>query len=146
MPDRAYNQDMCAERRPLVWLHGEVKTPPFSKEARVEAGVLLGRLQGGESLGMPHSRPMPSIGRRCHELRIRDENRIWRIVYRADPDAVVIAEVFAKTTRQTPAHVIDDCRRRLKAYDDAVRQARRGGGRDGQGQEEGGGGGRVPGR
>lgn len=27
--------------RPLVWLHGEVKTPPFSQEARIAAGVLL---------------------------------------------------------------------------------------------------------
>jgi hypothetical protein len=27
--------------KPLAWLHGEVKTPPFSKEARFEAGFLL---------------------------------------------------------------------------------------------------------
>jgi hypothetical protein len=36
--------------KPLVWLHGEVRTPPFSKEARVEAGVLLRRLQRRETL------------------------------------------------------------------------------------------------
>jgi hypothetical protein len=36
--------------KPLVWLHGEVKTPPFSQEARIEAGVLLRRLQQGENL------------------------------------------------------------------------------------------------
>jgi hypothetical protein len=59
-------------RKPLVWLYGEIKTPPFSKEARVEAGTLLRRLQEGELLGLPHSRPMRSIGQRCHELRIRD--------------------------------------------------------------------------
>jgi hypothetical protein len=47
----------------LVWLHGEIQTPPFSKYARVEAGVLLGRLQQGGVLPLPHSRPMPSIGR-----------------------------------------------------------------------------------
>jgi phage-related protein len=116
---------MCAERRDVVWLHGEVKTPPFSKNARMEAGVLLGRLQRGDVIGLPHSRPMPSIGPRCHELRVRDENRNWRIVYRIDPDAIVVAEVFAKTTNQTPGHVIDDCKRRLKLYDDAVRRARR---------------------
>src|SRR6266566_3076298 len=92
--------------KPLVWLHGEIKTPPFSKEARVEAGVLLGRLQGGESLSLPHSRPMPVIGRRCHELRIRDESKNWRIVYRLDEDVIVIADVFAKTSKQTPGKVI----------------------------------------
>lgn len=54
--------------KPLVWLHGEVKTPPFSQEARIKTGVLLRQLQQGESLGLPHSKPMPSIGAHCHEL------------------------------------------------------------------------------
>ena len=66
--------------KPLVWLRGEVKTPPFSPAARVEAGGLLRRLQRGERLGMPHSRPVPGIGRRCHELRIGDAGKTWRIV------------------------------------------------------------------
>ena len=48
--------------KPLVWLHGKVKTPPFSAEARIEAGTLLRRLQRGERLGMPASRSMPIIG------------------------------------------------------------------------------------
>jgi len=68
---------------------------------------------------MPQSRPMPTIGPRCHELRINDEAVSWRIVYRADPDAVVIAEVFNKKTQQTPRSVILSCQRRLKEYDDA---------------------------
>jgi len=62
------------ESRPLVWLHGEVRTPPLSPSARLETGVLLRRLQRGESLGLPHSRPLPSLGPRCHELRILDES------------------------------------------------------------------------
>jgi hypothetical protein len=53
---------MSEADKPLVWLHGEVKTPPFSKKARVEAGVLLRRLQRGETLSLPASRPMPTIG------------------------------------------------------------------------------------
>jgi len=108
---------MAAARKPLVWLHGEIKTPPFSKEARVEAGTLLRLLQEGESVVMPHSRPMPSIGPRCHELRVRDENRNWRIVYRLDDDAIVLVDVFPKTTRETPNHIIRNCARRLKRYD-----------------------------
>lgn len=104
--------------KPLAWLHGKVKTPPFSKTARVEAGVLLRKLQQGEGISMPHSRPMPSIGRRCHELRINDENVTWRIVYRIDSDAIVILEVFDKKTNQTPKQVIDSCKQRIKNYDD----------------------------
>jgi phage-related protein len=112
---------MAPRDKPLVWLHGEVKTPPFSTGARVEAGVLLRRLQRGDTLAMPHSRPMPGIGARCHELRIRDERRTWRMIYRLDGDAIVIAAVFAKTTRTTPKQILDDCRRRLRAYDTIAR-------------------------
>ncbi|HLL46065.1 MAG TPA: type II toxin-antitoxin system RelE/ParE family toxin [Longimicrobiaceae bacterium] len=108
---------MSLTDRPLVWLHGEVKSPPFSHAARVEAGELLRRLQNGEMLALPRSRPMPTIGARCHELRIVDQDLSWRIVYRVDKDAVVIAEVFQKSTRETPRHVIETCRRRLRLYD-----------------------------
>ena len=103
--------------KPLVWLHGEVRTPPLSAAARLEAGVLLRRLQRGESLGLPASRPMPPIGTRCHELRIVDENATWRVVYRIDADAIVIVEVFTKKTPTTPKAVVDACRRRLRDYD-----------------------------
>ena len=108
---------MAPGEKPLVWLHGQIKTPPFSEVARIETGYLLGRLQQGENLSLPHSRPMPSIGRRCHELRVPDKGQDWRIVYRIDADAIVILEVFRKTTRQTPQSAIDTCKRRLKHYD-----------------------------
>ena len=104
--------------KPLVWLYGEVKTPPLSKAARIEAGFLLRQLQKGETLSLPRSRPMPSIGRRCHELRIEDENQTWRIIFRVDSDAVVVVEVFSKKSAQTPVRILDRCRKRLKEYDD----------------------------
>jgi phage-related protein len=87
----------------------------------MEAGYLLRELQRGKSLGMPHSKPMPAIGGRCHELRVVDERETWRIVYRVDADAVVIAEVFAKKSPQTPQAVLEACRKRLKEYDDDSR-------------------------
>jgi phage-related protein len=108
---------MAPKDKPLVWLHGVVRTPPFSREARVEAGYLLRRLQSGEKLAMPHSRPMPSIGPRCHELRINDEKVTWRIIYRSDDDAIIILEVFEKRTKQTPQPVIDACKQRLRDYE-----------------------------
>jgi len=102
--------------KPLVWLHGAIKTPPFSSAARVETGVLLRQLQEGSKLALPHSRPMPGISTGCHELRITDENKIWRIMYFIDSDAIVILDVFAKTSTNTPMNVIDICRNRLKFY------------------------------
>ncbi len=107
---------MSENAKPLVWLRGEVKSPPFSPEARLEAGFLLRRLQGGETLSMPSSRPMPSVGKRCHELRIVDRDNTWRIMYHADNDAIVILEVFAKKTRATPKSVIENCKLRLRKY------------------------------
>jgi hypothetical protein len=88
---------VAAADKPLVWLHGEVKTPPFAMAARIEAGMLLRRLQRGDSLGMPHS------------------------VYRLDRDAIVIGAVFAKKTRTTPKDVIATCQRRFREYDDACK-------------------------
>ena len=85
----------------------------------MEAGQLLRRLQRGEMLEMPHSRSMPSIGSRCHELRINDARVTWRIIYRIDSDAIVIFEVFSKKSRETPRTVINRCKRRIKEYDNA---------------------------
>lgn len=110
---------MNGSDKPLIWLHGEIKTPPFSSAARLDAGLLLRRLQRGENLGLPQSRPMPNIGAHCHELRVRDKNKNWRIIYRIDRDAIVIVEVFNKTTRTTPAEAIANCQRRLWLYDDS---------------------------
>jgi phage-related protein len=105
--------------KPLVWLHGEVKTPPFSSAARLEAGYLLRRLQRGEGIAVPHSRAMPAIGPRCHELRINDEGQNWRVIYRVDMDAVIIVDVFSKKTAATPRKVIGVCKRRLQEFDNA---------------------------
>ena len=78
--------------------------------------MLLRRLQRGEKLALPHSRPLPSIGPGCHELRVRDATRGWRIVYHLDPEAIVVLDVFAKTTRSTPTVVAEACRRRLAEF------------------------------
>lgn len=117
MSDATYTPPVSPNDKPLVWLHGEIKTPPMSGAARVEAGYLLRLLQQGRTIGMPHSRPMPSIAKHVHELRIQDADATWRIVYRTDADAVVILDVFAKKTQTTPLNVIRTCQRRLAAYD-----------------------------
>ncbi len=105
--------------KPLIWLHGEIKSPPFSSSARIEAGFLFRLIQKGEMLKMPYSRPMPSIGSNCYELRINDANNTWRIIYRIDDDAIIILEVFKKKTQKTTKKIIDICKKRIKEYDNA---------------------------
>ena len=105
------------EQKALVILSGEIRTPPLSHDARREVGFLIRKLQMGLRLEMPHSRPMPSIGPRCHELRVNDADMTWRIVYRTDPDAVLVVAVFSKKTSKTPQRVIEQATRLLKEYD-----------------------------
>lgn len=108
--------------KPLVWLHGEVKTPPFSKAARIEAGFLLRRLQSGELIEMPLSRPMRDIGPACHELRVDDGDTTFRILYHIAAEAIVILEVFQKKSRTTPKQAIDVAKKRLRAYYRIIRE------------------------
>ena len=117
MSNRTDTKTSTGESKPLVVLSGEIKTPPFSTEARIEAGTLLRRLQQGDIIPMPHARPMPSIGPRCLELRVVDENVTWRIFCRTDADAVLMAHVMAKKTEATPKQVIELCKKRLAVYD-----------------------------
>jgi len=103
--------------KPLAWMSDVLKTPPLSDEARIEAGYLLRLLQRGENLSLPQSRPMPTIGKRCHELRITDAGKIWRIFYRIDEDAIVIPHWVQKTTSKTAKKDIELCKARLREYD-----------------------------
>jgi len=80
--------------------------------------MLLRRLQHGEALSMPESRPMPSIGARCHELRIDDvaQKREWHVIYYVGTLAIAVLDVFAKTTRATPDDAIRNCMRWLADF------------------------------
>ena len=116
MSDTTYNHCVNKLDKIVLWLQNELKTPPLSSAARIEAGGFLRHLQRGELIALPHSRPMPRIGQGCHELRIPDAGKTWRIMYHRDANAIVILEVFAKTTTKTPDDVINLCKRRLRQY------------------------------
>jgi phage-related protein len=68
---------------------------------------------------------MPAIGRRCHELRIRDDGHNWRLFYRLDLDAVLILGVHDKKTPKTPRDVLDACRARAERFDRDAKGERR---------------------
>jgi len=60
---------------------------------------------------------MPSIGPRSHELRLQDEAVAWRIIYRTDPEAIIVVDLFPKKQRRTPQQSIIRCKRRLPRDD-----------------------------
>lgn len=103
----------------LSVLGGQIKTPPLSLKARIRVGELLRRIQKRDQITMPHSRSMPSIGERVHELRVRDPdaNANWRVIYRIDTEFLLVVDVFPKKTPKTPKQVIERCQSRLRLYD-----------------------------
>ena len=116
---------MSPQDKPLVWMHGEIATPPFSENARIEAGYLLRQVQKGVKLSLPQSRPMPSLGAQCHELRINDENLTWRIIYRIYTDAILILDVFEKKTNKTPKSIIDICKQRINRFEADIKEGKK---------------------
>lgn len=109
--------EMGIIQKDLVILGGAIKTPPLSLRARREIGFLIRKLQFGLSLEMPRSRSLPLIGSRCHELRVNDGGKAWRVIYRIDTEAIVVLAVFSKKTRKTPKTTIVEAKRLLEMYD-----------------------------
>lgn len=114
MSDMTYDEP--GHEKPVVWLSGGIHTPPFSPAARQLAEVTLRRVQCGQRLALPLSRPMPAIGHRCHELRIGDADNESRVFYHVSSTAIVVLEVTTKKTPHTPQRVIEGCRRHLALY------------------------------
>ncbi len=68
---------------------------------------------------------MPSIGKACHELRVNDRNRTWRLYYFLDSDAIVILEIGEKKTQKTPQTTLEVCKKRLTNYEEVKKQRKK---------------------
>ena len=74
----------------------------FPKPLRRELGESLLKLQQGLSLGLPHSRPMPNVMQGVHELRLRDDNGIYRVFYYVkSARGIFVFHAFTKRTQKT---------------------------------------------
>lgn len=90
----------------------------FPVESRRAAGVEIDRVQRG--LTPADWKPMASVGRGAKEIRIKDANGAFRVVYVAQiGDAVYVLHCFRKTTEKTP---LRDIRLAKKRYDDLVKE------------------------
>lgn len=87
----------------------------FPTEVREDLADLLARIDAGLMLSMPISRPMPSIGKGVHELRLKDASGIYRLIYVfVGQSNVWLIHGFKKTTQQTPHKNIELAKKRLK--------------------------------
>lgn len=92
----------------------------FPKEIRNRLGRGLFRLQVGEQIAMPNSRPMPAVAVGVSELRVKAEDGTFRaFYYTASSRGVLVFHAFVKKTQRTPPLELDLARKRLKELLDA---------------------------
>lgn len=95
----------------------------LSRLVRIELGSALMALQRGFNLGMPHSRPMPTIGAGVEELRLRDQSGQYRVFFlRKAAAGIFVLSAFQKKTQQTPQAEINVAKRRLKEMLDEYKE------------------------
>jgi phage-related protein len=85
----------------------------FPAKARREAGFQLFQVQQGED---PNDwKPMEAIGSGVREIRIRDENGAFRVIYVAKfAGAIYVLHCFQKKTQRTSPKDIAVARQRYK--------------------------------
>lgn len=93
----------------LAFIRGE------EPEVRKTIGEALRDLQKGISLGLPLSRPMPTVASGAHELRLKSKTTAIRVLYFAKlAEAIVVFHAFQKKTQKTPPHELAVGRQRLR--------------------------------
>lgn len=122
MPNTTEPRSLKPPRKFLVWLEGEVKSPPLllrrdGKRLACSCGCFR---KGSDSVCLMRSL-CRALDRGAAPYEFADAQHNWRIVYRVDQDAVLVLEVYAKMTRKIPDEVLERCKRRLRQYDDPQR-------------------------
>ena len=97
----------------LKQCHKEILDWP--DEVREDLADAVTRLERGHVLSMPLSRPMPSIGKGVHELRLKDRSGVYRVIYFfAGASQIWLLHAFKKTTQATSKQDIEIAKDRLK--------------------------------
>ena len=99
VPERSHNQDAAAHCG-RTW------------RSRLFASAAPGRRVAGTAAVAPDALNRCALPRVARSRRDRHV-----LVYRIDPKAIVVVEVFTKKTQATPKAVIDTCQKRLRAFD-----------------------------
>jgi phage-related protein len=87
----------------------------FPQQVRQSLGKAIWELQQGIHLGMPISKPMPSVATGVEELRVKDASGAYRAFYYArSARGILIFHAFEKKSRQTAESDIKLGRKRLK--------------------------------
>lgn len=101
--------------KPVVWLGSSREDlKGFPETAQDSLGFELYRVQCG--LDPRDWKPMTSVGPGVREIRVRDENGIFRMIYLAtQPDGVYVLHCFQKKTQRTTRSDLDLAMKRFKS-------------------------------
>lgn len=84
---------------------------------KLEIGTQLLRIQHGERLNSPLSKPMTVIHKAAHELRVQDGRGAYRIIYILSlHDKIFIPHAFTKKTQKTPLKEIKLSIQRIQEF------------------------------
>ena len=86
------------------------KIEEFPEEIRGDLADALARLDSGQTLTMPLSRPMPGIGAGVHELRLKNRSSACALTTQG---TVHVIHAFKKTAQSTPRRNLELARKRL---------------------------------
>ena len=89
------------DEKSIRWVGSSYEDPPaFPKDARKEAGFQLGKVQAG--IEPADWKPFDGVGAGTKEIRIRDANGIYRVMYVARyEEAIYVLHCFQKKTQTT---------------------------------------------
>lgn len=89
----------------------------LEEKMKREIGTSLMLIQQGITLGEPQSKPMKSIHKNAHELRIKDSRGIYRIIYVLNIGEIIfIPHAFTKKTQKTSKRDIEISIKRIREF------------------------------
>lgn len=104
--------------RAIIWNKNAINfVKGLGVTTRQEIGALLLLVQRGVQLSAPQSRPMKIINKSAYELRIKDKEGIYRIIYVLSlGEKIYIPSAFTKKSTKTPKNEIDLAIKRIRDF------------------------------
>lgn len=86
-------------------------------EVKKDFGSILTKLQKGDLVGFPDTKPMVNLAPGAFEIRVKDASGAYRAFFVVRSRlGIVVFHSFKKKTRKTPAQELETGKKRLKAF------------------------------
>jgi len=86
-------------------------------EIKKDLGSILTKIQKGETVGHPDTKPMTEVASGVFEIRLKDASGAFRAFYVIRSKfGILVFHSFKKKTRKTPKQEIETGKKRLKSF------------------------------